>query len=106
MYHRILNIFIATQNHQLETFLRSVPPVERFSYEFFCHLDVDEIDLKGYGVIILDFENVKPISLEKILAAKDEQAVVVGCFSVDSFPVLAENYQLFDQIWIKPFVED
>lgn len=106
MYHRILNILIATQNYQLETFLRGVPPVERFSYDFFCHPDVDEVDLKGYGVIVLDFENVKPISLEKIFAAKDEQAFVVGCFSADSFPALAENYQLFDQIWIKPFVED
>jgi len=106
VYHRILNIFIATQNHQLETLLRGAPPVERFSYEFFCHPDVNEVDLKGYGVIVLDFENVKSISLEKILAAKDEQAVVVGCFSADSFPALAENYELFDQIWIKPFVED
>lgn len=106
MYHRILNILIATQNHQLEAFLRGAPPVERFSYQFFCHPDVDEVDLKGYGVIVLDFENVKPISLEKILAAKDEQAVVVGCFSADSFPTLEEHYQLFDQIWIKPFVEE
>ncbi|MFO7749045.1 MAG: PAS domain-containing protein [Desulfobacteraceae bacterium] len=97
---------IATQNTQLETFLRGVPPIERFSYEFFCHPDVDEVDLKGYGIIVLDFDTVKLISLEKILAAKDEKALVVGCFSSDSFPVLAENYQLFDQIWIKPFAED
>jgi len=106
VYHRILNIFIATQNHQLETFLRGAPQVERFSYEFFCHPDVDGVDLKRYGVIVLDFENVNPTSLEKIFAAKDEQAVVVGCFSADCFPALAENYQLFDQIWIKPFAED
>ncbi len=106
MYHRILNVFIATQTRQLETFLRGVPPVERFSYEFFCHPDIDEVNLKGYGVIVLDFENVKPIFLEKVLAAKDEQAVVVGCFSAESFQVLADNYPLFDHIWIKPFVED
>lgn len=106
MYHRKLNIFIATQNLQLEAFLRGAPPVERFSYEFFRHPGVDEVDLKGFGVIVLDFENVKPISLEKILATKDEQAVIVGCFSADSFPILSENYQLFDQVWIKPFVED
>jgi c-di-GMP phosphodiesterase Gmr len=106
VYHRILNILIATQNPQLETLLRSVPPVERFSYHFFCHPDVDETDLNGYGLIILDCENVKPESVEKILAVKDEQALVVGCFSSDSFPSLEENYHLFDQIWIAPFVED
>ena len=106
MYHRILNILIATQNDQLERFLRDAPAIERLSYEFFCHPDVDDVDLKGYQVIVLDFDNAKPISLDKIFAAKDEQAVVVGCFSVDSFPALAEHYQLFDQVWIKPFVED
>lgn len=105
MYHRTLNIFIATQNPQLETFLRSTPPIERFSYQFFCHPDVDEADLKGCRIIVLDFENGKPVSLEKILATKDEQAIVIGCFSSDSFPALAQNYHLFDQIWIKPFVE-
>ncbi len=106
MYHRIVNIFIATQNPQLETLLRGAPPLERFSYQFFCHPDVHEEDLKGCTVIVLDFENDEPISLEKILAAKDEQAVVIGCFSAGSFPALAENYQIFDRIWIKPFVED
>lgn len=106
MYHRILNILIATQDHQLETFLRDTSPVERFSYEFFRHPDVDEIDLKGYRLIVLDFENVKPVSLEKSLAAKDRQTIVVGCFSADNFPALAEHYHLFDHIWIKPFVED
>jgi PAS domain S-box-containing protein len=95
-----------TQNPQFETLLRSAPPIERFSYHFFCHPDVHEADLRGYTVIILDFENANPISLEKNLATKDDQAVVIGCFSADSFPALAENYQLFDQIWIKPFVED
>lgn len=106
MYNRTLNICIATQNPQLEAFVRATPPVERFSYQFFCYPDVDEADLKGCKVIILDFEDDKPIYLEKIIAVKDEQAVVIGCFSADSFPALAENYQLFDQIWIKPFVED
>lgn len=106
MYHRILNILLATQDSQLETFLRGAPPVERFSYQFFCRPDVDEADLKGCGVIVLDFENVKPISLKNILAVKDEQAVVIGCFSADSFSALAEHYHLCDQIWIKPFVEN
>lgn len=106
MYHRILNILIATQDHQLEAFLRGTPPVEKFSFEFLSHPDVNEADLKKYGIIVLDFEHVKPISLETILASKDEQALVVGCFSADSFPTLAENYQLFDHIWITPFVED
>ncbi|BBO73480.1 hypothetical protein DSCW_08970 [Desulfosarcina widdelii] len=90
----------------MEALVRGAPPDERFSYQFFCHPDVDEADLKGCRVIILDFEDDKPISLEKILAAKDEQAAVIGCFSVGSFSALAENYQLFDQIWFKPFAEE
>jgi len=106
VYHRILNILIATQDHQLEMFLRRTPPAERFSHEFFCHPDVDDIDLRRYGVIVFDCQNANPASLEKVFAGKDEQAVVVGCFSADTFPVLAENYQRFHRIWTKPFVEE
>ncbi|WP_319525488.1 PAS domain-containing protein [uncultured Desulfosarcina sp.] len=90
----------------MEALVRGAPPVERFSYQFFCYPDVDEANLKGCRVIVLDFENDKPISLEKILAAKDEQTVVIGCFSADSFPAMAESYQHFDQIWVKPFAEE
>ncbi len=106
MYHRILKILIATQNHQLETFLQKVPAADRFSHEFFCCPDMAGIDLKGYGVIVLDLGSLPSASIEKILAAKDEHAVVVGCFSADSFAALAEHYPLLDQIWIKPFVQD
>lgn len=106
MYHRELKILLVTQNRQLETFLRGVPPVDRFSYEFFCYPDVNGVDLKGYGVIVLDSESDTPIVLENILAAKAAGAVVVGCFSAESFAALADNYPLFDRIWIAPFVED
>ena len=106
MYHRLLTIFIASQNPQLETLLQGVQPEERFSHRFVCSPTVDETDLSDYSVIILDFETVAPESLKRIEAIKDEQVVVIGCFTSGSFPVLAENYHLFDQVWIKPFAED
>ena len=104
MYHRKLNILIVTQNDTLETFLKQAPAVEQFSYEFFCHAHVHGVDLKNYGIILLDDDAFTP--LDEIFAAKDDQAVVVGCFSADTFSALAENYPCFDQIWIKPFVKD
>lgn len=62
--------------------------------------------MSDYSVIILDFETVALDSLERIEAIKEDQVVVIGCFTSDSFPILAENYHLFDQVWIKPFTED
>ncbi len=106
MYHRLLNIFIASQNPQLETILQRVQPEQRFSHQFVCSPNVDETDLSNYSVIILDFESVAPESLKRIEAIKDDQVAVIGCFTSDSFPILAENYHLFDQVWIKPFAED
>ncbi len=106
MYHRLLNIFIATRDPQLEALLRGVSPQENFSHRFLQRQVVDDESLKGCAVIILDFETVDHESIKKIQAAKDEQAVVIGCFTVDSFPVLAENHHLFDQIWVKPLAED
>jgi len=106
VYHRVLKILIVTETHQLETILCGVAPAERFSYEFSCCPDINGIDLKGYGVIVLDYESAEAISLEKIVAAKDEQALVVGCFSAEGFSVLAEQYPFFDRIWITPLVEE
>jgi diguanylate cyclase (GGDEF)-like protein/PAS domain S-box-containing protein len=103
MYHRLLNIFIASQDPQLQTILQTVQPGERFSHRFHCSPDVDETDLNDYPVIILDFDTVAPGSLERIEAIKDDRVAVIGCFTSDTFPILAENYHLFDQVWIKPF---
>lgn len=103
MYHRKLNIFIATRDAGVETLLRGAPPVERFSCQFFRQPNIREGDIEKCAVIVLDFDDVNPASMEKILAAKDEEAVVVGCFSAGNFPVLAKNHQHFDQVWIKPF---
>lgn len=106
MYHRLLNIFIASQDPQLETLLQRVQPEERFSHQFLRSPNVDETGLNDYSVIILDFETVVPESLERIEAIKDDQVVVIGCFTSESFPILAANYHLFDQVWIKPFADD
>lgn len=56
--------------------------------------------------MILDFEDIPPESLEKILAANAGRAVVIGCLTADGFPFLAEHHHRFDQVWIKPLAED
>ncbi len=106
MYHRVLNICIASQNSQLETLLRGVPALERFSYQFLCYSNVDEAGLQECAVIILDFETVTPGSIERIHAAKNERAVLIGCFTTDNLPALEENYHLLEQVWVKPFTKE
>ncbi|MDD2464475.1 MAG: diguanylate cyclase [Desulfobulbus sp.] len=106
MYHRLLKVFIATQDSQLETILQTVQPEERFSHQFLCSHNVDEFDLNDYSIVILDFDTVAPDSLERIEAIKNDHVAVIGCFTADSFPILSEHYQLFDQVWIKPFADD
>ncbi|SFM14500.1 PAS domain S-box-containing protein/diguanylate cyclase (GGDEF) domain-containing protein [Desulfomicrobium norvegicum] len=106
MYQRLLNIFMATRNPQLETLLRGVPPQEGFSHQFIGRPDIAEADIKGCAVIILDFDAVAPECVAKIHDAKDEYAIMIGCFDAGSFPVLAEWHHLFDQVWIRPFSED
>ncbi|MBM9518236.1 diguanylate cyclase [Desulforhopalus vacuolatus] len=104
MYHRLLQIFIATQDPQLERLLHEVQPEEKFSHQFLSSPNVDEANLNEYSVIILDFETVTPESMEHIQAVKDEHVAVIGCFTPESLPILAKSYHLFDQVWIKPFV--
>nr|WP_321467715.1 diguanylate cyclase [uncultured Desulfobulbus sp.] len=106
MYHRLLNILIATQGTQLETILQGVQPEERFSPQFLSSHNIEEIDLNDYAVIILDFDTVAPESVGRIATIKSDRVAVIGCFTPDSFPVLAEHHHLFDQVWIKPFAED
>ncbi|ABA89535.1 diguanylate cyclase, PAS domain-containing [Syntrophotalea carbinolica DSM 2380] len=106
MYHRLLNIFIVSQDSQIETLLQGVQPEERFSHRFLCSPNIDETDLNDYAIIVLDFQTVAAESLEPIKSIKADRVVVIGCFTSDSFPVLAENYHLFDQVWVKPFAED
>ena len=103
MYHRILKVYIATQNSQLETFLQSVPPVNNFSHQFISHPEIKIADLKQDEIIILDFDTVPPESLEKIFLAKNDPAAVIGCFTPDNYSILTDNYHLFDQVWIQPF---
>ena len=108
MYHRSLNIFIASQDSPLETILKNVSPLEGFSHHFSCFPDreIDDAELKKCGVIIFDFETVSPKSIETIHVAKDDQAIVIGCLTPESFPVLADHYPLFDQVWAKPLNAD
>lgn len=105
MYQRLLKIFIATQCPQLEALLRVVPPQDRFSHQFLSRPDVADVDIKDCSVIVIDFETVPSEALVKVRETKNERAVVIGCFAAENFPVLAEHYDFFDRIWIKPFSE-
>jgi PAS domain S-box-containing protein len=101
-----VKILIVSEDRQLEGLLRSVPAVERFSYEFVCSPQMDGLNVTAFQIIVLDHDNPTLISPEDVCAAKDAKTVVVGCFSADSFPVLAENYQLFHKVWIKPLEKE
>jgi diguanylate cyclase (GGDEF)-like protein/PAS domain S-box-containing protein len=105
MYKRILNIFIATQDHQLETHLLDVQPYERFTHRFHTHPQADQANIQGCAVIILDFETVTPDSLARIHNAKDESAVIIGCFTPENLHILTDTYHLFEQVWIKPLTK-
>lgn len=106
MYHRILKVYIATQNSQLETFLQSVPPVNNSSHQFISHPEIKIADLKQYEIIILDFDTVPLQALEETVVAKNDEAVLIGCFGSDNLVTLTDNYHRFDQVWIKPFTEN
>ncbi len=81
MYHRLLKIYIATHEPQLEMILQGVEPEERFSHQFLCSHNVDEIDFSDYSVIILDFDTAAPKSLDRIKTIKNVKVAVIGCFT-------------------------
>ena len=106
MYNRLLNIYIAARDNQLEEILQAVAPLERFSHKFFCSAEIEIGKLKEYRIIIIDFETVTPESLTNIYSAKDDRAFLIGCITADGFPALDEYYHLLDRIWTKPFDKD
>ncbi|MCG8550501.1 MAG: GGDEF domain-containing protein, partial [Desulfobacterales bacterium] len=103
MYHRKLNVYIAAQDSQLETLIKNVPPVDNFSHQFVSCPKIRTADLKQYGIIILDFDTVPPESLEEIISATNNRTVVIGAFTRDNLPILANHYHLFDQVWVQPY---
>lgn len=103
MYHRTLNVYIATQNSQLEKILQAAPPLNNFSHHFTSRAKIETAELKQYDIIILDFKTVPHQSLEELSSAKTDQAALIGCISPDQFPILADNCHLFDQLWMQPF---
>lgn len=105
MYHRLLNIFVATRDARLERALRAVSPQRRFSHEFHFEPDAASLDLKKHAIIVLDFEAVSPGVLEQVRKAKDD-ALVVGCFTESNLSLLAGNSTLFDKVWVKPLSDD
>lgn len=106
MYHRILNIYMATQDARLEKMLQHVPSADNFSLQFIRRPEIKKSHLKQCRIIILDFDTVPHEALEKVFFAKDDQTVLVGCFGPDTLPILTDNYHLFDQVWIQPFTKN
>ena len=106
MYHRIINVYMATQNTHLENVLQGVPAVDNFSHQFIRRPGIKRDYLKQCRVIILDFETVPLQSLEETVSAKNDQAVLIGCFGPDTLSILTNHYHLFDQVWMEPFSEN
>nr|WP_321398742.1 diguanylate cyclase [uncultured Desulfobacter sp.] len=106
MYHRMLNIYMATQDDRLKTILQSVPPVDNFSHQFIRRPRIKIDDIKQCRIIILDFDTLHPDALEETFFAKNDQAVLIGCVGSDKLAMLTDNHHLFDQVWIKPFTEN
>jgi len=106
MYHRLLKICIATRDNLLEDLVRNISPQENFTHQFICSPELDGNLLKECTVFVVDFDTVSPCFMEKIRAVRDDGAAVIGCFSSESFSVLAESCHLFEQVWAKPYVAE
>ena len=83
---RLLNIYTACTDPRLENILQAVPPLDRFSHQFICRPEIDIESLKNCRIIIIDFDTVPPESFKNIFSAKDDNAVVIGCFTAEGFP--------------------
>ena len=103
MYHRMLNVYMATKSARLKTILQGVPPTDNFSHQFIRRPGIKTADLKQCRIIILDFDTVPLQALEETVVAKNDEAVLIGCFGSDNLVTLTDNYHRFDQVWIKPF---
>ena len=106
MYHRVIKIFIAAQDPHLETLLQNAVPLNRFSHQFISQPQVDEAAIQDCAIIILDLRTNISEVVKRAHASKNEKSLLVGCFTPESLPVLAQVHNLLDQVWIKPFAED
>lgn len=105
MYHRLLNILIVAQDTRLETLLRRVAPLERFSHRITRQSRTNDAVIGESSIIILDSFTGSD-EIRQIHAAKNSRAVLIACFDAETFPTAAETYDLLDQVWIKPSKDD
>ncbi len=105
MYHRLLNILIVAQDTRLETLLRRVAPLERFSHRITRQSRTNDAGIGESSIIILD-SFTDSDEIRRVHAAKNKRAVLIACFDADMFPIAAETYDLLDQVWIKPSDDD
>jgi diguanylate cyclase (GGDEF)-like protein/PAS domain S-box-containing protein len=106
MYHRLLKILIISKEDDLKNLLEKVSLPEQFSVQMTCRLDINDQDIKTCSIIIFDSFNNNPDFIKKIFALKNEEAVLVGCFSEHNLNILSEVYVFLDQVWIKPFAKE
>ena len=104
MYHRTLNILVVTQDAKFVEVLRAVKPLDGFSHQFVCGESIEVADICRYAIVILDFECVGLDRLAAVCEAESGGTIVVGCVGRDDFSHLAESYDYFSRIWMKPFV--
>ena len=106
MYHRLINIYIAANEFKLKSILEEIPPLENFSHQFYFDTQIEIEKIKQSRIIILDCKIITPDILKNIYSAKDDQALIIGCFAAEEFSDLAENYHLFDRIWTMPLAKE
>jgi len=102
MYHRLLKILIITQDSRLETLLRGVPPLERFSHHIICRAQADE-EVRDCAIILLDSCTTETIKM--VHAEKEAHAALIACCTASGLTGLTEVQDLLDQLWIKPFTD-
>ncbi|MCW7753457.1 diguanylate cyclase [Desulfobotulus sp. H1] len=103
MYHRLLKIFILTDDPLLAALLQDVSPREQFSHQFLCQPHENGVNWKSCSVIILDSPVCGSALIQKIHEEKADATPLIASFTTDRLPLLAEVHDLLDQIWIRPF---
>jgi len=103
VYQRLLKILIATDDPQLRSLLEAVSPQDKFSHRFVSSSSPDKAQLNNNLIIILDLDKADIEFIEQIRDEYGDQKKLIACSSADSMDKLAKTFQLFDQVWMKPF---
>lgn len=101
MYFCNLKIFLINCNEMNET-IESIPPLERFSHEFFTLDSLDEVDLNQVDVnSVIIINNSQNLTSQKILPYKKNNATLVLLLE-DMESLMESVLNLFDYVWNLP----